>query len=213
MSRALAAMNWLAQKADNPELLSPELDDRQLVWQELNWLLDRFASEGLLKVCGRNVQFRYESARFYANGGWLEQHVFGVLFGLRKDIPVLQDLGMGVEFTRQSATKPVKNELDVAFLANNRCYIIECKTRRFAIQEYDRFEPDSAGTEVLYKLDTLKWLVGEMQTRAMLVSYRKLSRWDLERARDLGIAICEGRDLISLESRLRRWIKSAGRPI
>jgi hypothetical protein len=212
MSRALSALNWLAQNAENPDLLSPELDARQLDWKELHWILNRFAAEGLLKLSGHRVQFCDESARFYANGGWLEQHVFGLLFGLRKEIPEIQDLGRGINFVRKNNGKSVKNEIDVAFLANNRCYIIECKTKRLTMQGIDRFEQDSPGAEALYKLDTLKWLVGEGRTRAMLVSYRNLPRWDQDRAHELGIATCSGRQLTSLESLLRRWIKSAGRP-
>jgi hypothetical protein len=212
MSWALSALNWLAQQADNADLVSLELDARQLVWKELQWLLNRFAAEGLLKLVGNRVQFCDEAARFYTNGGWLEHHVFGLLFGLRKEFPKIQDLARGIEFVRQTNGKPVKNELDVAFLANNRCYIIECKTKRLTLQRNNRFEPDSPGSEALYKLDTLKWLVGETQTRAMLISYRNLPRWDIERAQDLGIATCVGRQLISLEDRLRQWINSAGRP-
>jgi hypothetical protein len=212
MSRALAALNWLAQNAENQDLISQELDARQLDWKELRWLLDRFAADGLLKLSGHRVQFRDESARFYANGGWLEQHVFGLLFGLRKEISQIQDLGRGIKFVRKTKGKSVKNELDVAFLANNRCYIIECKTKRLTMQGMDRFEPDSPGAEALYKLDTLKWLVGENRTRALLVSYQNLPRWDRERAQDLGIAACAGQQLTSLESLLRHWIKSAGRP-
>jgi hypothetical protein len=205
-------LNWLAQNAENPELLSQELNERQLGWKELQWLLDRFAAEGLLKLFEHRVQFRDEAARFYANGGWLEQHVFGLLFGLRKEIPEIQDLGRSIKFARKTNGRPVKNELDVALLANNRCYIIECKTKRLTMQGNDRLELDSPGAEALYKLDTLKWLVGENRTRAMLVSYQNLPRWDIERAHDLGIAACAGQQLISLESLLRRWIQSAGRP-
>ncbi|MBN1569419.1 MAG: DUF1887 family protein [Acidobacteria bacterium] len=213
MGQALAAVNWLAQNAENPDFLSPELDARQLAWRELNWLLTRFAEERLLEISGMRVKFRDESARFYANGGWLEQHVFGLLFGLRKEFAEIQDLGRGIKFVRKANGKSVKNELDVAFLANNRLYIIECKTKRLIMQSVERFEQDSPGAEALYKLDTLKWLVGENRTRAMLVSYRNLPRWDRERAHDLGIAACAGRLLVSLENMLRRWIQSVGKPI
>lgn len=212
MSRALSALNWLAQNAENQDLISPELDSRQMVWKELHWLINRFAAEGLLKFSGCRVKFRDEMARFYANGGWLEHHVFGLLFGLRKQIPEIHDLRRGIKFERKTNGRSVKNELDVAFLANNRCYIIECKTKRLTMQGIDRFEMDSPGAEAIYKLDTIKWLVGESRTRAMLVSYRKLPRWDRERARDLGIAACSGPQLTSLESLLHRWIKSGGRP-
>ena len=213
MSQALAALNWLAQNADNPDLASPELDARQIVWKELHWLLNNFKTEGLLSVSGNRVKFRDESARFYANGGWLEQHVFGILFGLRKEFPEIQDLGRGIKFVRKSDGKMVGNELDVAFLANNRCYMVECKTKRIAMRSSERFEPDSPGADALYKLDTLKWLLGENRTRAMLVSYRNLPRWDRARAHDLGIAVCAGQQLASLESMLRLWIGSSGRPL
>jgi len=213
VSPALAALNWLAHQAENSQLLSPKLDARQRTWKELRALLDRFASEGLLTLEQDRVRFRDEATRFYTNGGWLEQHVFGLLFGLRKNIPEIQDLARSLEFVRKSSGKPVKNELDVAFLANNRCYIIECKTKRFSCQDSDCIMPDSPGTEVLYKLDTMKYLVGEASTRAMLISYRDLPKWNMERARDLGIATCTGRQLLSLESRLQSWIQSQGRPV
>jgi hypothetical protein len=212
ISLALATVNWLAKSADNAELVSPGLDDRQLSWNELRRILDRFAEEDLLTIHGRQIRFRDEAARFYVNGGWLEQHVFGLLFGLRKELPAIHDLARSVAFERRESGKSIQNELDVMFIANNRCYIIECKTKRFSAQEQNRLEPDSPGTDTLYKLDTLKRLVGETRSRAMLISYRDLPRHDLERARDLGIAVCTGRQLASLENRLRSWITTEGRP-
>lgn len=52
-----------------------------------------------------------------------------------------------------------------------------------------------------------------MWFRSSPFHYRNLPRWDLERARDLGIATCTGRQLVSLENHLRRWIESAGRQL
>jgi hypothetical protein len=200
LTHALAALNWLAQNADNRDLRSPPMDDRQLRWDELQVLIELFRRAGILEVRRQCLEFADEDARFYANGGWLEAHVYGTLYGLRSSLPQIQDVGRSIEIVRQASGKAVKNELDVAFLANNHCYVIECKTKRFGKHDSD----DSPGAETLYKLDTLRYLFGTAQT--MLVSYQALSTWDKQRAKDLGIAICEAEQLPRLDAVLRRWI-------
>ena len=117
---------------------------------------------------------------------------------LKKSTPI-QDVGRGIDVEREVRHQPVSNELDVAFLANNRLYIIECKTRRF--------QNGSAGSEALFKLDTLTDLLGGLQARGMLVSFQPLRDADLQRAADLRIEVCWGPDLIELTSRIERWVK------
>ena len=100
---------------------------------------------------------------------------------------LVEDVCMGIEVSRQTGRGPVKNELDVAFLADNRLYVIECKTRHWR-----GTGEDGPGAEALYKLDSLKDLLGGLQARAMLVSYRDLPDPDRRRAGDLGIEVCAG---------------------
>ena len=121
--------------------------------------------------------------------------------GLRKELPEIQDLARGLEVCRGDHGKPVRNELDVAFLADNRLYVIECKTKRFK-----GGGADGPGAEALYKLDTLAPLLGGLGARAMLVSFQSLSEPDQRRARELGIRSCVGSELHGLREAIRRWV-------
>lgn len=200
LAKPLAALNWLAQRAES-NLVSPPLNESQQQWQELQALITLLVKEGLLAYQNNRLYFEDEEKRFFVNGGWLENHVFSVIYGLRKNIPTIQDIGRSIEIVRTFKGE-VKNEIDVAFLANNHLYIIECKTKRFGYTD----QTETPGAEILFKLDTLKWLLGGTNTKTMLVSYHPLSPWDKQRADDLEIATNTAQYLPNLEKDLRRWI-------
>ena len=194
----LARLNYLASAAEQG-LVSPEMDSGQLRDQRLQALIDRFAAEGVIEPKGRRLRFPDEDARFYVNGGWLEEHVFDLLRDLRGDLPQVQDLARSVSIARESARgAAVPNEIDVACLSENRLYLVECKTRGW--------RQDASGAEALYRLDALADLLGGLQARAMLVSYRALPAYDLRRAADLGIRVCAGNRLPELAAELRAWL-------
>ncbi|HAI68003.1 MAG TPA: DUF1887 domain-containing protein [Gammaproteobacteria bacterium] len=208
LAKPLAALNWLAQQAEK-DLTTPFLTERQRHWPELNALIQRFASEDLLTVQDNALHFQDESARFFVNGGWLEEYTYSLVYGLRGDMPKIQDVGRSIEIIRDTTGKSVKNELDVAFLHNNHLYLIECKTKRFSKQKLADIgsqDFDTPGADALYKLDTLKWMLGGVRTKVMLVSYHPLSSWDRQRAHDLKIEICTAQQLVRLENTLKRWI-------
>jgi hypothetical protein len=209
LAKPLAGLNWLAGQAVK-NLISPFLTESQRNWPELKTLIQHFASEDLLTYQNNCLHFKDEASRFFVNGGWLEVYTYSIVFGLRREIPEIQDVGRSIELCRDSTGKAVKNELDIAFLCNNHLYIIECKTKRFSEskQTVDALSSgfDTHGAEVLYKLDTLKWLLGGVHTKVMLVSYHLLSRWDKQRAQDLGIEICTAQQLEGIKNKFRRWI-------
>ena len=153
-------------------------------------------SSEVLRAQGDRLAFKDEDARFFAQGGWLEQHVFSVLWGLKAERP-LQDLARGVEITRQVGGAAVHNELDVACLADNALYLFEAKTKHF-----DRGE----GAEVVYKIETLRELLGAVHARAMIVSYKPLGEAHRRRAKDLGLATCVGKEIGWLREQLRHLI-------
>lgn len=204
LAKPLITLNWLAQQAEK-DLVSPALTEGQRHWRDLITLIERFAAEDLLIYRDDRLHFKDETSRFFVNGGWLEEHIFGLLFGLRAELPKIQDIGRGVELMRDSTGRAVKNELDVAFLYNNHLYIIECKTKRFNVHVQATYI-DTPGADALYKLDTLKGLLGDVHTQVMLSSYHPLSQWDKQRADDLGIAVCAGRQLLHLKEKLKQWI-------
>jgi hypothetical protein len=205
LTRPMATLNYLAAEA-REGLESPPLDERQGTDPDLASLVERFERVGLLEPRAGRLRFPSEDARFFVNGGWLEEHVYALLFNLRRDLPEIQDLERSVSLVRDAGSGRVANELDVAFLAANRLHIIECKTRRWVAGPGERAPAD----DVLYRLDTLGDVLGGLQARAMLVSYWEVRPADRQRAKDLGIRICCAGQLPRLREHLAEWIR--GRP-
>jgi hypothetical protein len=199
--KALGILNGLAMEAEK-KLVSPPMDSVHLRNERLQVLIDRFSASGMISTEGKRLRFPDEKARFYVNGGWLEEHVYDVLRDLRAEVPSIQDLARSVDIVRETERgEKVPNELDVACLAGNRLYLVECKTR-----SWRREGPVGAGADALYRLDTLGDLLGGLQARAMLVSYRTVPPHDLRRAADLGIRVCAGNRLPELSAELRAWL-------
>jgi len=195
---AIGPLNWLAASAER-NLRSGSIRHRS---SSLDGLIDLLERHRLLKRVGDRLEFPDEEARFFVNGGWLEYHVFDAVRRIRSEEPAIQDAAFGIEIIRRSRGKAVPNELDVAFLRNNRLHLIECKTRKFAHDD-----EDAPGPEALYKLETLTDLTGGLQARAMLISYRELRGTLRARAADLGVRICAGEDLQRLREHLLDFIR------
>lgn len=96
--------------------------------------------------------------------------------------------------------KEVRNEIDVATIVNNKLHLIECKTKNM----------QSNGDDTLYKLESLKDLLGGFQARAMLISFRPLRYVDITRAKDLGLTLIGPDQLNQLPLHLKNWFNDAG---
>ena len=209
--RDLSTLNWLAKQAEK-ELQVDINRGRVNLSDSLDELISLFVEQGLCHFDGRILAFDDENARFFVNGGWLEYHVFAQIQGLRKSYPCIQDIAQGVEVIRHQSGRAVKNEIDVAFLANNHLYLIECKTKRYHAQQQNKnnlASLDTPGADTLYKLDTLKGLLGNMRTHVMLASYHDVSRWDKQRAKDLNVLLASTQQLHQLKSLIGRWINDS----
>jgi hypothetical protein len=201
-AKLLGILNWLAA-ASEARLVSPKLETDLLQDPVMQELLSLFSSSGLLEVDSSfRLTFPDEQSRFYTNGGWLEEHLFSELYNLRVEIPIIQDLARNVLIEWDLHKSPVKNELDVVFLANNRLYIIECKTRKFDTNG----NSDSDAASVLYKLDTLRDYLGGTEAQAMLVTYRNIPEIQKKRAEEFGVRVCEGDSLFNLKQVLGEWM-------
>jgi len=201
-TKPLSALNWLAGESKRT-LLSPELNNDQDQYNDILNLISLFDDMGHCKLEENSIRFTSDDSRFYCNGGWLEEHVYGVVHKLMEKYPI-QDIQQGLEIERTgNRGTPVVNELDVAFLSNNKFFLVECKTRKFP-----RFpDEDGPGAESIYKLDSLVDLLAGTQGKGMLVSYLPLSKWDHQRAADLGIATCVGHQIQELPNIIKRWIE------
>lgn len=195
--KPLSTLNYYAAQAE--KTMTIKIDDKVLNNQALRDLIELFKGLGLLWLNGNRLNFRDEPSRFYVNGGWLEQHVYGLCLNLKKTYGI-QDIARSIEVERKHRNPPIKNEMDVAFLKDNRLYVIECKTHA------DRHQAGNKSANALYKLDSLKDLLGGLQARAMLISFSSPSTHDQQRAGDLGIAVCAQQNLMQLSEKLVSWI-------
>ncbi len=198
LQTALGRLNFLAAKAQRNLQATLSSNERASVHE----LVSLFASQGFLSRRKNTIRFRDEASRFFVNGGWLEYYVFDAVRRLRKNDPDIHDVARSIDIRREVRGKSVPNEIDVAFLRDNRLHLIECKTARLG-GEGD----DSPGAEVLYKLDSLADLVGGLKARAMLVSFRNIKKHDRRRAESLGIRLCAGEELQNLTGHLRQLVK------
>ncbi|NDP59529.1 MAG: DUF1887 family protein [Oxalobacteraceae bacterium] len=191
-SDAIGTINYYASKAKNTLEVTvnhPKIDKN---WKQV---VDMFEDAGILKLRDDKLCFADADSRAYANGGWLEEHVFGIVKQLQ-----LQDLAINMEVTNESGIGHATNELDIAFLARNKLHLIECKAKIFR-------DDDKSGADALYKLDSLAAL-GGLNTKCMLLSYRQLRNADKQRAKDLRIKTIEGEHLCNLRNQLQSWIGS-----
>ena len=176
----LGTLNYLAYQANNPQLtcqIEAGPQSRPQLWA----LFDLFAAAGLCKINGHSLRFTDESARFNANGGWLEMHTYACCLNL-KNACGLQDVASNIVINRQPAGRAVvKNEIDICLIKANRLHLIECKTQQFK---------EDKDADVLYRLDSLRDLMAGLQGRALLVSFNHLDKPGLARAKELNIELC-----------------------
>ena len=201
-AKALSILNYYAAKAGDQSVLQVGLEQRHLENPRFSDLIQRFSQAGCLEVeRSEDLRFVNERQRRFVQGGWLEVHVAGLLKVLR-DKRCVHDCLSNVQV---SSRRGVENELDLAFTARNRLHLIECKTVRY--QPAMRY---AKGDQAAYKLDTLRDIMAGTFGRAMIVSYRELTRKDRQRCRDLGVAVVEAGELVNLSPRLEQWITPLG---
>ena len=193
----IGQLNYMAMMATKDNRYA--LDHHQVNDKKLLTVLGHFEAAGMLTLRGRKLKFTDAEKRFYCNGGWLENHVFALIYGMRKNRPHITDVAKGLKVVRHNGA--VKNEIDVATMSHNRLHVIECKTQKFSKSSDD----NAAANTAIYRLDTLKTFAGGMSSKAMLVSYQPLNSYSLSRAEDLGIYCCSHSQLQQLDHHLYRF--------
>lgn len=202
--RALGQLNFLAERAREAPGMRVRLTEAQLDSRSLSDVMALFAQAHQLRFEGPSVQFPSEAARFFVNGGWLEQHVFNAVQDLRGRDKRITDVAMNVKVIHPDGK--TRNEADVAFLFRNTLHLIECKTANLSS---DGAGGDDKATEAIYKMEALLKL-GGLRTRGMIVDYRgalSAHQPNLDRARAAGIEVVSGTGLKDLKGRITRaWL-------
>jgi hypothetical protein len=193
-AKPLRTMNHLAGQAR--DVLRVALE-RQDAMEHARELVEKLGRYGLAQLGGNELVFPDEDARFFANGGWLELHVARVVEDL-SDSGHIQDIARSLKVESEGKAR---NEIDVAVLAANRLYLLECKTKQLS-----GTQERGPGADMLYKLDSLSAL-GGLNTRGAVVSFQPLERWDRQRAKDLRIRVIEGGELRNLAKHLKAWME------
>lgn len=195
----LAQLNHCAQKA-RKNFRTPVDMQQGLTHGAGAELIELFQIAGLL-ICHQNqLIFPSETARFYVNGGWLEEHCFTIAQQLKKEGRI-HDLGVNVIVESEDG---VKNEIDLAFTARNQLHIVECKTANLSTPRDDNRQ-ESRAAEVSYRLESLRVIMGGRFGKAMLVSYLKLRQADRDRCSSYNINVVEARQLDRFREVLLQW--------
>lgn len=196
----LATLNYLATTCRKEQKLEVSLTEKQQGYREVNMLLSDLVDTQLATYQNGILKFVSEDARRFSNGEWLETLVHSTVKQIQDELPTIQDHSLNVQVYRQLGEREVRNELDVATVVNNKLHIIECKTKGMR----------DDGDDTLYKLESLRDLLGGLQARAMLVSFRPLRHNDITRAEDLGLALIGPDELKDLKKHLTHWFADAG---
>jgi hypothetical protein len=190
--KPLGKFNYYAARTDKSYQVTIQHSD----FKDLKFisLINLFVDLHIIELRGKTLNFKNEKVRFFCNGGWLEEFVFLQLQELKEQL-LIQDMTIGLQIELPCGSH---NELDIAFMANNRFYLIECKTKKFSGQ--------STGNNTLYKLDTLK-NYGSTKSKAMLVSYHTLTNSNRRRADDYQLNIISGHQIKQLKKLIIEWVQ------
>ena len=201
---AITMLNALAQEAESQRSLSVPLADWQRDSRSLDVLLRYFEQAGALTLNGATLRFASEASRDFVKGGWLEMHAIQTVHQLTGPLDI-RDKAIGLEVVHEASG--TKNELDIALMARNRLFVIECKTARIDKPQGrgDRLLEPKAN-DALFKLAENCRRIGGLGTRGMLLSYRSLGEPELRLARALNIEVVAGADIDRLSEKLRHWI-------
>jgi hypothetical protein len=200
LEQPIGQLNWIGQQAEERNSLSVKLTPNQLDSRSLDALLRNFADAQVLRVEGDTLTFSNADTRFFAKGGWLEHHVYQTVCQITSDLGI-RDKAANLVVQDSTGTK---SEIDVALMARNRLFAIECKTARM-----DKPEAPKAN-DTLHKLSDNCRRIGGLGTRGMLATYRPLRDSELKLAKALNIEVVAGSGLARLSERLKQWVRPAG---
>lgn len=195
LNKAIPQLNFYAFSADK-ELVSKPLKNPS---DELFDLISELTKTGLVRLQNNQLYFISQEARFFANGGWLEEYIHHQIRQLSAKVPEIHDYRCSVLLKTQD--HEVKNEVDNMILVNNHLYLIECKTKRFN----GRGLPDGGAMDALYKMDTLMAELGGPLTRGMLVSVFPFSKAEIRRAKQYSIKLVSFEHIQNIQSELINW--------
>ena len=202
-NNVVSIINAFATKAKKQRY---NFNEKDADFGSLNQFLFDVSETGFIEFTEDYIDFQKEENEKFVGGTWLEHYVYQQI----KDLEAIDDIAMSVKYSLPDFDKEKKefakenqgkqNELDLAFIANNKLHIIECKTVK--MNENGTEEKDDG---ILYKLETLRNKMGLM-TKGCLVSYLPVSTAVRNRAAEYNVEIIDGINIQSLKTRIKNWI-------
>jgi hypothetical protein len=159
-------------------------------------LLELAHAQGLVSKQGRRWTCSKSAASFLM-GGWLEQHVSRVVKDMARR-HALQHVCHGLRI-HATHNPEVRNEIDVAFVHENRLFLIECK----ALKPRAR---SKSLADFIYTLESVRKNGGLAAKAALLAWGAEPGAGDRARAEDNRIRLLSGTPLKQLETVLALWI-------
>ncbi len=161
-----------------------------------NWVpaLLKLVTHNLIRWEIRQKEFEFvdDSARYFLNGGWLEEYAYlqadGKFFDVKSNVKV------------QSQTNHVENEFDLVVCHQNKLAIVECKTGNLE----GKYSENNNATDIAYKAETLRQAVGGRLAQTIIVTAQTPSEGLIERARNLSIKLLGPNELQKLQSYLKQ---------
>lgn len=208
LENSISLLNALAQDAERRRSLCVQLTERQRDSRSLDVLLQEFEKAGALRLDGDAIHFSTEDSRDFVKGGWLELHAIQAVHQVTGMLGI-RDKAINLEVVDDA--NGTRNEMDIAFMARNRLFVIECKTARIDRPQGSADRPEAPkANDALFKLAENCRRIGGLGTRGMLLSYRKLREPELQLARALGITVVAGVNIARLPEKLKEWVQPQG---
>lgn len=192
---ALSQMNHLGTQADGQQF-AVSLSRRGGLSIGLQRLLEILQQHRLARIEHGRLVFNSLEAKQFASGVWLEVHLLAEVERLKETTSRIRDLRQGVRLYKQTGERnDINNELDVCLLADNRLFMIECKSGS-AVKVQDS----------IYKLDAVRSFIQDDASAGMVVVTKPVSLDIYRRAAEHDIRLCTARELPRLHELLAGWI-------
>jgi hypothetical protein len=185
----VSALNNIAARGNKNQLRIELKDYEQGYDKPVYELIEDLENNSLLNIEDNAVKFVSEDARFFANGGWYELHLLKLLESINARYfdgkgKVLSGFTLRPIKTKKTVDTKLKNEIDVAYILNNRLYLFECKTANLS-------KKSGRAEEAVYKLGAVLKDIGGINAKGFIVSYHKIQQHDKDRAGLFGINLIE----------------------
>ncbi len=209
-TKIFATLNYYAAQANNNKL-SAQVKPSD--WEtDLHYLLEELEHENMLNITQEHIKFTDENTRFFANGGWLEEHVFNTLLTLQQSHPEITSVARSVKIKLPLAKEPrhlknkENNELDVIAIVNNQLWVFECKTKKMRSSNHNNQHNEDDSQHMIYKLAGLMKSLGGLRTKGCVVSFNQIADIHKTRAQLFDITCIDSKNIKDLKSKLAQLL-------